>query len=107
MMVCSREKAIVYDCKKMTTVVVNLPSVQNPKGDVGPQGPKGEKGDKGDMGPQGLQGPKGPKGDKGDKGDPAVLSLVSFVDTFGVKVGEVLAVQVVDIEFVDAFNVTV
>ena len=53
-------------------VVVEVPGIQGPQGEVGPRGEKGERGDKGDMGPRGLVGPQGipgPQGEKGEKGD--------------------------------------
>ena len=55
----------------------------------------------GTMGPMGPMGPQGPQG---EKGDPAELEVVSFVDTFEEPVGDVLAIAIEDVEFVDSFG---
>lgn len=75
-----------------------------PAGLQGPQGPAGAKGDKGDVGPQGPQGPAGPKGDRGDPGEVPELTVVKFVDTFDVLVGEAKALAIEDTQFVDSFD---
>lgn len=86
-------------------VVVEVPGTHvGPMGPMGPAGPQGEKGEKGDPGDPGPAGPQGPQGEKGEKGDPAELEVVSFVDTFEEPVGDVLAIAVEDVEFVDSFG---
>lgn len=100
--------ALVNDAARRNTatqpVVVQVPGTMGPMGPAGPQGEKGDPGEPGPAGPAGPVGPQGPQGEKGEKGDPAELEIVSFVDTFEEPVGDVLAIAIEDVDFVDSFG---
>lgn len=94
--------ALANDAARRNTAT--QPVVVQVSGTMGPMGPAGPQGEKGDPGEPGPAGPQGPQGEKGEKGDPAELEVVSFVDTFEEPVGDVLAIALEDVEFIDTFG---